>query len=72
VEDKMEDLLTKGIAEGIFADKDPHFTTRVLLGMLAGILDWYKSGGPLSAAEIAERYMRSAVLIVSRADSAIA
>lgn len=68
-ENAMEDLLTKGIAEGIFTDEDPHFTTRVILGMLAGILDWYRPDGPLSAAEIADRYTRSALRIVTKVDS---
>ncbi|MGM5068830.1 TetR/AcrR family transcriptional regulator [Rhodococcus qingshengii] len=66
VEDTLEDLIRKGIAEGIFDEQDPHFTTRMLLGMLGGILDWYSESGPLSPAEIAERYTHSSLRIVSR------
>ena len=63
-------MLKKGIGEGVFADEDPRFTTRMLLGMLSGILDWYSEGGPLSAAEIADRYTRRAIRIVSLTPSA--
>ncbi|MFF2059913.1 TetR/AcrR family transcriptional regulator [Rhodococcus qingshengii] len=66
VEDTLEDLVRKGTAEGIFDEQDPHFTTRMLLGMMGGILDWYSESGPMSAAEIAERYTRSSLRIVSR------
>ena len=66
VERTLEELLIAGIADGLFEDADPHFTSRVLLGMLNGILDWYSEAGPLSAAEIAERYTHDAVRLVSR------
>jgi AcrR family transcriptional regulator len=63
----LEDLINDGINEGIFDDADPHLTARVLLGMAGGILDWYRESGPLSAAEVAERYSAYAVRLVSKA-----
>lgn len=66
LEKTLEELLKDGIAEGIFdGAEDPDFTARVLLGMLAGILNWYSPTGPLSAAEIARRHTDYAVRIVS-------
>ena len=61
VERTLEDLLSAGIADGIFYDEDPHFTARVLFGMLSGIVDWYQETGPLTPTEIADRYTQSAV-----------
>ena len=66
VERTLEDILEAGIAEGLFIKDDTRFSTRVLLGMFGGILNWYREGGPLSAAEIADRYTRDAVRMVSR------
>ena len=65
VERTLEELLRAGIEDGLFEDADPHFTSRVLLGMLNGIHDWYSEDGPLSADEIAERYTHDAVRLVS-------
>lgn len=63
---KLEELLKDGISEGIFdSAEDPHFTARVLLGMLGGTLNWYSDSGPLSATEIAHRYTHYAVRVVS-------
>lgn len=67
VESTLEGVLTQGMKEGLFADEDPHFTARLLLGMVGSILNWYREGGPLSAAEIASRYAERAVRIVTPA-----
>lgn len=65
-EQTLEHLLEDGIAEGVFdGTEDPSFTARVLLGMLGGILDWYKRTGPLSPAEIARMYTAYALRVVS-------
>ncbi|WP_408899773.1 TetR/AcrR family transcriptional regulator (plasmid) [Nocardioides sp. R1-1] len=73
-EAKLEELIKDGIAEGIFdSNEDPHFSARVLLGMLGGILnratadDWYSESGALSALEIARRYTHYAVRLVTPA-----
>lgn len=60
----LEEVLAEGIEQGIFVDEDLHFTVRVLLGMLGGILDWYRKEGPLSPIEISERYVRDACRLV--------
>ena len=50
MEDKLEGLLTKGHSRpGSSPRKNPRFTTRLLLGMLGGILDWYREGRPYVA-----------------------
>jgi len=67
VEETLEGVLETGIAEGHFADNDTHFTSRVLLGLLSGIIDWYREPGALSAREIAERYTQAALRVALKA-----
>ena len=64
VEDTLENLLQAGISEGRFDGTDPRLTARVLLGLLRGILDWYREDGPLTATEIADRYTCDALRLV--------
>ena len=66
VEQTLEELLREGSAGGVFDDSDPHFTARLLLGMLNGIIDWYHAPGPLTATEIADRYTQAALRLVCR------
>ncbi|SEO57178.1 TetR/AcrR family transcriptional regulator [Trujillonella endophytica] len=66
VNEVLEGLIKDGVAEGVFDVDDSHLTSLALLGMLGGILDWYRDKGPLSAADIANRYTRYAVRIVSK------
>jgi TetR/AcrR family transcriptional regulator, cholesterol catabolism regulator len=61
VQVSLEDLLRTGAAEGLFVDNDPPFTARAILGMVSGILDWYREDGPLSAGDIANRYRADAL-----------
>jgi AcrR family transcriptional regulator len=65
VNEVLEGVLKDGVAEGIFEVDDPHLTSLALLGMLGGILDWYSPKGPLSAADIADRYTGYAVRVVA-------
>lgn len=64
VEDTLAGLLTEGIVSGALRDEDPRFTTRAILGMVSGILDWYTSAGPLSAEEVASLFTERALRIV--------
>ena len=64
-EEALIDLLSVGAAEGIFVAEDAHFTSRVILGMCSGIVDWYSDSGPMSAEEIATNYARCAMRLVA-------
>ncbi|MGM5068791.1 hypothetical protein EU244_028480 [Rhodococcus qingshengii] len=63
-QDELEEILIKGTVVGLFDVADAHFTSRALLGLLGGILDWYSKDGPLSASEIARRYRQCALRLV--------
>jgi hypothetical protein len=49
------------------ASVDPKLTCFYLMAAFNGIADWYRPGGPLSAADIAERYAELALATVRNA-----
>ncbi len=65
VEEILVELLEAGVAEDIFDVEDIRFTSRLILGMLTSIPDWYNEDGRLSAGEIAEEYARNALRLVA-------
>jgi AcrR family transcriptional regulator len=70
VDQTLVDLLREGVDNGIFdLDEDAPFTSRVILGMLRGIIDWYSEDGPLRAEDIAARYTKSVMRLVDAAGS---
>jgi len=71
VDQTLSDLLEEGTDRGVFAvDRDSDFTSRVILGMLSGIVDWYIEGGPSSPEEIAAQYVRMAQRLVGDTSAA--
>lgn len=61
-------VVERGVAAGVFATAYPREATRAVLQMGRDVSAWYVPGGPLSAAEIAEQYVRLALdLLRSRA-----
>lgn len=49
-------LIQEGKNAGAFGAIDPAFAARALLGEMNWTITWYKSGGPLSAQQIADKY----------------
>ncbi len=49
-------VLTDGVERGEFADLDPELTAMAVLGMCNWTYQWFRPGGALSAAEVAERF----------------
>lgn len=68
--DRQERLLVEILAEGaehsVFDAADPRQVARALITMCTGVSQWFDATGPLSAAAIAEDYMRFAHRIVRR------
>lgn len=52
----LENLLEKGVSEGVMSIDDIPTLARGILGMLNWIARWYRSSGPKTASEIAETY----------------
>lgn len=55
-EDHLESILRDGVAAGLFALPDPRLATRALIAMLTGVTQWFRDGGRLDRAMVAELY----------------
>ncbi|MFC5997013.1 TetR/AcrR family transcriptional regulator [Pseudonocardia hispaniensis] len=56
-EELMRSVIERGTEQGVFVVTDPAEATRALLGMLQAISRWYDESGPLTPAEVADRYV---------------
>ena len=58
VEQMLADTISQGAAAGVFEVTSPPETGRALLGMIQAITLWFSpGGGPLTASELAARYV---------------
>ncbi len=55
-EEGMRNLIVAGMRSGEFAPCDPALAVRAILGGLNWSVQWFSPQGPLTAAEIAERF----------------
>lgn len=55
-EDQLEAVLRDGEAAGEFQLADPRVTAMALIGLLAGVTNWYREGGRLPGGDIEEIY----------------
>ena len=55
-EDTLETILRAGEAQGVFAMQDTRVTTRALIAMLTGLINWYRTDGRLEMARIEMMY----------------
>jgi TetR/AcrR family transcriptional regulator len=55
-EEGVRNLIVAGIRTGEFAPGDPALAVRAILGSLNWSVQWFSPEGPLTAAEIAERF----------------
>lgn len=58
------ELLARGVEEGAFRVDDPEVTRLAVLGMCSQVAGWYRPGGRLDAAELADAYARLVLRIV--------
>src|SRR5216684_2066306 len=55
-EEGVRNLILAGVRSGEFAHCDPALAVRAILGSLNWSIQWFSPDGPLTAAEIAERF----------------
>ncbi len=55
-EDQLEQILKRGLAEGVFAVPDTKLATLALIAMLTGVTTWYREGGRLDRKAIETAY----------------
>jgi AcrR family transcriptional regulator len=71
IEVLVNDIVDAGARSGVFTVTDPHETARAVLGMLQAVARWYQPGGPLTPADLAERYVQIALSTVGAANPAL-
>lgn len=59
-EDLLEGILSAGAAAGSFSVPDTRLATMALIAMLTGVTTWYREGGRLSRADVADIYVEMA------------
>ncbi len=55
-EDELEAILRDGVSDRSFDIPDTRIATLAVIAMLTGVNTWYRPGGRLSGAEVAETY----------------
>lgn len=55
-EAQLEAILRDGVAAGLFRIPDTKLATLALIAMLTGVTTWYREGGRLTRADVAEIY----------------
>jgi hypothetical protein len=64
-EDIFVQILADGVASGEFATPYPDEVARALLAMCTAVATWYRSDGPLSVDDVAQRYVQLAMSMAS-------
>jgi len=59
----LDGIVEEGVGSGLFRAESPRDTSRALVTMCTGVAQWYRLGGQLSPADLAEDY----VLLAQRA-----
>ncbi|MDP2084211.1 MAG: TetR/AcrR family transcriptional regulator [Gemmobacter sp.] len=59
-EAELETILHEGLAAGVFHIPDTRLATLALIAMLTGVTTWYRDGGRLGRAEVADIYAEMA------------
>ncbi|MET4127732.1 TetR/AcrR family transcriptional regulator [Roseovarius sp. MBR-6] len=65
-ETRLETILRRGVAEGVFATAEPRIAAMALIAMLTGVNTWFRARGRLSLAEVEALYwdmVRKAVAV---------
>ncbi|MEM6305766.1 MAG: TetR/AcrR family transcriptional regulator [Pseudomonadota bacterium] len=55
-EDRLEAILSDGVARGVFAVSDTKIVTLAVIAMLTGVNTWFRAGGRLSLDEVVAQY----------------
>lgn len=67
-EDRLIQVVDRGVNEGVFAPEYTRDACRSILGMIQGVTMWYHRDGDMSPSQIAERYVKFSRRIVAAAE----
>lgn len=56
-EDRLQGIVARGVAAGVFHAPEPKIAALAVIAMLTGITGWYRHGGRLPASAIEELYV---------------
>ncbi|MFV0474217.1 MAG: TetR/AcrR family transcriptional regulator [Pikeienuella sp.] len=56
-EDRLQAIIARGVAAGVFHAPEPKIAALAIIAMLTGITGWYRHGGRLPASRIEELYV---------------
>jgi AcrR family transcriptional regulator len=68
IEAEWTALFKRGMAEGVFAERDPHTVARLILGMLVSVWRWYRAGGPMTLEQVRELLTDACLRVVRAQD----
>lgn len=55
-EDRLENIVRAGVAEGVFDVSDTKLATMAVISMLTGVTTWFRDGGRLSRGDVESIY----------------
>jgi TetR/AcrR family transcriptional regulator, cholesterol catabolism regulator len=56
-------FLTRGMEQGAIPEADPRMLARAILGLYNSVFHWYRPGGDLALAEVADFYVRRCLAV---------
>jgi hypothetical protein len=56
-------FLTRGMEQGAIPEADPRLLARAILGLYNSVFHWYRPGGDLGLAEVADFYVRRCLAV---------
>ena len=64
IEEAWTDLVRRGVQSGVFADRDPQMSARMVLALVVGVWRWYRPGGEYELDQIGAATSEAALRIV--------
>lgn len=65
IEDLWTEFIVKGIADGAFAEQDPHLAALAMLGLIRSVWFWFRSGGSVSTQALKDFYTKACLRVIS-------
>ena len=59
-------FLTRGMEQGAIPEADPRMLARAILGLYNSVFHWYRPGGDLALADVADFYVRRCLAVAGR------
>lgn len=64
IEQEWTEMLRRGMAHGVFPERDPHAMALLVLGMVVSVWRWYRPGGQMSLDHVREMMTGACLRVV--------